>query len=400
MTTPVFSFASHHCDTLAYPNPYTTSLSILLVLGIFISYIPQHYKIIKCGTSEGLSPWWVLLGGLSSIAAMGNILTLPASREDMMCCREISGGACASALLGVVQIGVQWGCFMFVVMLYLIFFPGTSDHELAASSSSLRSVPPPSRRNAVLVGSTTLFAVLTVGIISTALVFAWPHHTQFWANTLGSIAGVLSAIQYLPQIWYTWRLGDVKSLSYITMFIQVPGAFVFAFSLWNRVGWEGWSTWLMFVVTGCLQGVLLCLAVSYYLARRRLAKEVDDSNDYPRLDDVDGTAEPGAEVNEQTSLLSRQNQRGDHRASYNTTRSKKRASYDTTRSRGRASYESTRSKTLPIGSGGRDTHRSDASKRHLSQLYAATPPEIDSDRSSSSENENDTGATQGQGTRS
>lgn len=114
MTTPVSSFASNHCDTLASPNPYTTSLSILLVLGIFVSYIPQHYKIIKCGTSEGLSPWWVLLGGLSSIAAMGNILTLPASREDMMCCREISGGACASALLGVVQIGVQWGCFMFV----------------------------------------------------------------------------------------------------------------------------------------------------------------------------------------------------------------------------------------------------------------------------------------------
>ncbi|RMY39015.1 hypothetical protein D0866_02204 [Hortaea werneckii] len=380
MTTPVSSFASHHCDTLAYPNPYTTSLSILLVLGIFISYIPQHYKIIKCGTSEGLSPWWVLLGGLSSIAAMGNILTLPASREDMMCCREISGGACASALLGVVQIGVQWGCFMFVVMLYLTFFPGTSDHELAASSSSLRSAPQPSRRNAVLVGSTTLFAVLTVGIISTALVFAWPHHTQFWANTLGSIAGVLSAIQYLPQIWYTWRLGDVKSLSYITMFIQVPGAFVFAFSLWNR-------------------GVLLCLAISYYLARLRLAKEVDDRDDYPRLDDVDGTAEPGAEVNEQTSLLSRQNQRGDHRASYDTARNKKRASYDTTRSKGRASYESTRSKTLPIGSGSRDTHRSDASKRHLSQLYAATPPEIDSDRSSSSGNDNDTGATQGQGTR-
>ncbi|KAI7202217.1 hypothetical protein KC316_g1928 [Hortaea werneckii] len=400
MTTPVSSFASHHCNTLAYPNPYTTSLSILLVLGIFISYIPQHYKIIKCGTSEGLSPWWVLLGGLSSIAAMGNILTLPASREDMMCCREISGGACASALLGVVQIGVQWGCFMFVVMLYLTFFPGTSDHELAASSSSLRSAPPPSRRNAVLVGSTTLFAVLTVGIISTALVFAWPHHTQFWANTLGSIAGVLSAIQYLPQIWYTWRLGDVKSLSYITMFIQVPGAFVFAFSLWNRVGWEGWSTWLMFVVTGCLQGVLLCLAISYYLARRRLAKEVDDRDDYPRLDDVDGTAEPGAEVNEQTSLLSRQNQRGDHRASYDTARNKKRASYDTPRSKGRASYESTRSKTLPIGSGSRDTHRSDASKRHLSQLYAATPPEIDSDRSSSSGNDNDTGATQGQGIRS
>ena len=31
-----------------------------------------------------------------------------------MCCREINGVACASALLGVVQIGVQWACFMFM----------------------------------------------------------------------------------------------------------------------------------------------------------------------------------------------------------------------------------------------------------------------------------------------
>ncbi|KAI7080760.1 hypothetical protein KC327_g65 [Hortaea werneckii] len=324
MTTPVSSFASHHCDTLAYPNPYTTSLSILLVLGIFVSYIPQHYKIIKCGTSEGLSPWWVLLGGLSSIAAMGNILTLPASREDMMCCREISGGACASALLGVVQIGVQWGCFMFVVMLYLIFFPGTSDHELAASSSSLRSVPPPSRRNAHSLGFRLAASYPVLGE------HAWVHRGRAFRDP------ILAAD-------------------------MVPGAFVFAFSLWNRVGWEGWSTWLMFVVTGCLQSVLLCLAMSYYLARRRLAKEVDDRNDYPRLDDVDGTAEP--------AMI-------------------------------RQGVESAPA-TIPPEVGAAPATSQREARRFLSEaeLYAATPPEIDSDRSSSSGNDNESGTAQGQGTR-
>lgn len=108
------STLSAQCKHLAHPSPSTVVLAAVLVVGILISYLPQHIKIIQNRSSEGLSPWWVLLGGLSSIAAIGNILTLPASRADMNCCREISGGACAAALLGIVQIGCQWACFMFM----------------------------------------------------------------------------------------------------------------------------------------------------------------------------------------------------------------------------------------------------------------------------------------------
>jgi hypothetical protein len=87
-------------------------LNSQLVLGILVSYIPQHVKIIRHASSAGLSPWWVLLGTISSISALGNILVLPTSQHDMACCSEISASACGAALLGVVQIGVQWMCFM------------------------------------------------------------------------------------------------------------------------------------------------------------------------------------------------------------------------------------------------------------------------------------------------
>lgn len=103
-----------HCAALASPNPFTVSLAGFLVFGILVSYFPQHAKIIQRRSSDGLSPWWVLLGGLSSIAAIGNILTLPASRTDIGCCQVLSGAECAAALLGVAQIGCQWTCFMFM----------------------------------------------------------------------------------------------------------------------------------------------------------------------------------------------------------------------------------------------------------------------------------------------
>lgn len=104
----------YDCSHLRDPNPYAVSLAAFILLGILVSYLPQHLKIISRRSSEGLSPWWVLLGGLSSIAAIGNILVLPRSRHDIGCCHEVSGGECAAALLGVAQIGLQWSCFMFM----------------------------------------------------------------------------------------------------------------------------------------------------------------------------------------------------------------------------------------------------------------------------------------------
>lgn len=105
---------SEHCRKLESPDPFAVILAAFLVAGIIVSYLPQHVKIASRRSSEGLSPWWVLLGGLSSIAAIGNILVLPESRKDAACCKVVSGKACAAALLGIAQIGVQWASFMFM----------------------------------------------------------------------------------------------------------------------------------------------------------------------------------------------------------------------------------------------------------------------------------------------
>lgn len=234
-------------------------------------------------------------------------------------------------------------------MLYLIFFPAATETvDLSGSVTTLASLtasPAPKRRDAIIVGCATLLALLTTGIVSIALVAAWPHHTQRWADLLGTVAGGLACVQYVPQIIYTYRLGDVKSLSILTMLVQTPGSFLFAFSLWQRVGTEGWSTWLVYIVTGALQGVLLFLAITYYMRGRETAKEADE-DDHGGVDDVDGADE----ADENTALL---------RAQQGSLRPKRGA--------------------IAVSHG---THRSQASERQLSMLYAATPPEHDSDRSS------------------
>ena len=110
------------CSSLAHPDVPTTALSIFIVVGILLSYIPQHLRIISRRSSEGLSPYFVLLGITSSTFAIFNILTLPRSQQDIACCKEVSGFACVAGLLGIAQVAVQWSCFglMYVFSLHII----------------------------------------------------------------------------------------------------------------------------------------------------------------------------------------------------------------------------------------------------------------------------------------
>ena len=107
-----FILSMHVYPPLATLYLCANRLSSFILLGIFVSYLPQHYRIISRRTSTGISPYYILLGTTSGTCAFANILTLPASRRDLACCRELSGFECAAGVLGVAQVGVAWGCFM------------------------------------------------------------------------------------------------------------------------------------------------------------------------------------------------------------------------------------------------------------------------------------------------
>jgi hypothetical protein len=38
------------------------ALSACICIGLVASYLPQHYRIISSRSSEGFSPWFLLLG--------------------------------------------------------------------------------------------------------------------------------------------------------------------------------------------------------------------------------------------------------------------------------------------------------------------------------------------------
>lgn len=146
----------------------------------------------------------------------------------------------------------------FSLVLFLVFFRRDEvDDEFE------RDPDQPTWRTAVTVAALCLIHGLLVVIISAAFALGAPGYLGAWANFLGIMSAVLAAIQYIPQIWTTYRIKHAGSLSILMMCIQTPGGLLFAASLAARLGWAGWSSWGVYVLTAIMQGILLVMAISY-----------------------------------------------------------------------------------------------------------------------------------------
>ncbi|KAJ5155457.1 hypothetical protein N7492_008260 [Penicillium capsulatum] len=253
---------SPHCRELASPGIFQPVLSVLIIIGILASYLPQHVRIISRRSSFGISPYFVLLGVTSGTSAFTNILVFPKTSHDVGCCHEISGAACFASLLGVFQMGMQWLCFFSILLLFVIYFPrATSPTDPVVPVSSTANTP--TYRTALSVTAICILHAVVTLIISVAFAVRNPAALPTWANFLGILAAILASIQYFPQIYTTLRLRCIGSLSIPMMCIQTPGSLVWAASLAAREGIKGWSIWGVLVVTACLQGTLLVMAIYF-----------------------------------------------------------------------------------------------------------------------------------------
>lgn len=93
-------------------DPVAIYLSIFLCAGLVVSYLPQIIRIIVKKSSQGFSPWFLLLGATSSASSFLNVVAL--QWGIVRCCSSLSGAECARSLLGIAQVFLQW--FMFTLV--------------------------------------------------------------------------------------------------------------------------------------------------------------------------------------------------------------------------------------------------------------------------------------------
>ncbi|KAI6041581.1 hypothetical protein EDC04DRAFT_2893057 [Pisolithus marmoratus] len=265
------------------------ALTVVLIFGLFASYIPQHLRIIRAGTSIGFSPWFLLLGSTSSAAAMLNIITMQG--PVLRCCLEVSFGKCAEITSGVLQVGSQWFLFSVILVLYMVYYPPNLKYlELEINMHDSRPVQRVQSdiksdewRLSIVVSwavaihlafitFTTFFLLFTTGH-SPDSSGQRPRQIELWATFLGVSSGVLAAIQYAPQLQRTYRLKLVGALSIPMMVIQSPGGVVMAISIAMKPG-TNWTSWMMYAVSAVMQSCLLLMCIMWKIRQRRL--HIDD----------------------------------------------------------------------------------------------------------------------------
>lgn len=173
------------------------------------------------------------------------------------------------------------------MFLFLIYFPRATPNTPSPDTDT----NPPSYRSAILVVLVCVLYAVALGIASTYIILAQPSLAWQVADGLGIAATALASIQYFPQIYTTYRLQSLGSLSIPMMCVQTPGGYLWAASLAARLGWEGWSAWILYVFISTLQGVVLGMGLWFKWKKRGQVEDVDDDAAAEHEDGGEGDAE-------------------------------------------------------------------------------------------------------------
>lgn len=293
------------CHSVSDGDWFVNALTIFLIIGLVVSYSPQHFRIIQMGSSEGISPLFLLLGSTSSAAGMLNVIAL--SWPTIQCCNDVSVGRCLEITAGVTQVTLQWVLFLIIFVLYMIYYPDRLkyvDIDIPAHGT----LPPQHIKTKLLsddwrlsvnvMWAVAIHLVLSV-IVTFFLLFTRipgpdgevPRQIALWAIFLGVTSALLAAIQYVPQLSRTYRSKLVGALSIPMMIIQSPGAFIMCISIALHPG-TNWTSWAMYAVSGTMQTVLLVMCIAWKLRQRRLRIDdfgysLDSTSPTPLTDDID-----------------------------------------------------------------------------------------------------------------
>jgi len=239
------------------------ALGIFLCLAVFLSYLFQHVAIIRARSAAGIS-WLMTL--FANISTGSNTLNAVFEQWDSIrCCSAgFSFLECNAYLLSIYQISVGFvNCFILYILL-LIFYPSGGENDRANFVRAFLG----------FLGF-LIFIVLIGSVVGAVFVVVDRDWLYTYAFYLGILSSVSNAVQWIPQIYKTFRAKDPGNLSLLLLLLQAPGSVlvvVFQGVLYR----ENVSTWLSFVVSGVMQFTLLVMCIIFKL-RLRAAKPVTDS---------------------------------------------------------------------------------------------------------------------------
>ena len=242
-------------------------LGAFLLVGTLVSFLPQHIKLVMKTSHVGLS---LYKGSVGTMTATCGLLYFGALQyyELFYCCPDAF--TCVGHVMPFLQLAMIVLCDVTILFLYVYYFDlkwyhdnGIDYHKMWAETRAA-------------VFGTLLFQVILASVfIGLALTSGFGSDSmELFGTILIGFSSVGQFVQWGPQIYTTYKLKQVGSLSLPMIFLQAGGAALTAYFF--SLDGEGWYIWAPFVVSSVLLTVLFL--ESMYFLRRGKKTDAETAN--------------------------------------------------------------------------------------------------------------------------
>ncbi|KCV72212.1 hypothetical protein H696_01612 [Fonticula alba] len=237
-------------------------LGILLFFGTIISFAPQHWRLIAKRSHIGLSYSKVILGTFTATCGVGYYSILE-FHNAFRCCTD--SFTCFDNLLNFLQLVAIYACDLFILFLYIWFF---DFRGLKSTGVNVR------REWRITLWVMAALIAYMIAVFTTVAVLAWAFDIYGpAAQTIGSILVLGSAIgqltQWCPQIYTTWKLKSIGSLSLPMVLLQCIGSAITAYFI-STVSPP--MLWMPFLIATFLTAIIFVEGGYFWWRERRLGE--------------------------------------------------------------------------------------------------------------------------------
>jgi uncharacterized protein with PQ loop repeat len=287
-------------ETITVGEVFAILFGISLVIGVWLSLLPQLINIIRSKSTVGIAFLTLLFANINSFMTMLNNLLLNVGEISNCHDGTVGGVECTRCLLVFAQLVVGWIMYVINYGAFLYYFideklsneaeerSKESRYQSDLLSESVNAEKTKvklwnrnySRWNSTewkfIVFGTAIYAAIIafLTLIATAFMVMFPlidPRTNLLAEVIGYVGSVFVVIQWSPQIYRTIKFKSSGSFSIVMILMFVPGCFTIMFFM-AIVEKQSFSLWISYLLSGLQQIVLLGLLIYYDYIRPRLFK--------------------------------------------------------------------------------------------------------------------------------
>jgi uncharacterized protein with PQ loop repeat len=234
---------------------------ICLIVGTFLSYFIQYFKLYRNKNNDGISHYMLVLGSLSSMTNFIGLISVETHDNDIL-------------ILPLLQMITPWVCIFIFYSMFVYYAKKNHKIRLFTESLLLKTTDKNNYnfRNIKLVFFAYIIIVIILWILFGLFSINNKNNTlYYYGQTMNIIASITSVSMWIPQIIKSWKLREPGSLSIIALAIHALGCvitFVYQVFMSNQSFLIGFP----YLIGAILETSVILLATSNICKKKEILK--------------------------------------------------------------------------------------------------------------------------------